>query len=76
MSYDKQDLEEMLSSGQVIRTEKLLTILHQNGFSTRRPGGGSSHIFFGIPTILTFLPIRSLRKPIIRFTSVWRSMPA
>ena len=49
MSYDKQDLEEMLSSGQVIRTEKLLTILHQNGFSTRRPGGGSSHIFFWHP---------------------------
>jgi len=41
---DKQELERIVRSKQIVRTDRLLSILRKYGFDTRRRSGGSSHI--------------------------------
>lgn len=64
---DSQKLQEMRESNQIIRTEKLLAMLDQFGFQTRRSGGGTSHIFVwnpDYPEIPTDTIVAETKNPI------------
>ncbi len=67
------ELKQMRLSGQIIRTDKLLTLLDQHGFATRRSGGGTSHIFVwntDHPEIDTFVIVAETKNPIYQRVSI------